>query len=68
MQLTWADIVVANLLADMVSKEGGEMTDMVSKKGGEMLSSFKALDAHNKAVMGLPNIKKWVEKRPKTDH
>jgi hypothetical protein len=54
-QLTWADIGAAMVLTNL--KETFEP---------EILAPFKHLDDLNEMVNDLPNIKKYIEARPKT--
>ena len=54
-KLTWADIAVASLF-----------DDLKIKTGEEIFGEHKSLKNHFNYVMKLPNIKKWVEKRPLT--
>jgi hypothetical protein len=54
--LTWADIGVAMVV-----------TGLKEKVGDEALTAFPHLSALRDHVYGLPNIKHWVETRPKTD-
>ena len=56
LQLTWADIVFSTFCSDFMARHGKDM-----------LKDFDALNAHVDHVMNLPNIKKWIEKRPKTE-
>ena len=53
--VTWADLEVANFWDAMVLR--GLPLDFGPNKN---------LEAHFKAIMELPNIKAWIEKRPKT--
>ena len=55
-QTTWADIALAALFDDLVLKHGEN----------EIFGDNKCLKDHFHCVMKHPNIKKWVEKRPKT--
>ena len=55
-QLTWADIGAAKVV-----------TGLKEKLGDEALKAFPKLSALRDHVYGLPNIKHWVETRPKTD-
>lgn len=54
--LTWADIVFSTFCSDFMARHGKDM-----------LKDFDALNAHVDHVMNLPNIKKWIQKRPKTE-
>ena len=56
LQITWADIEVANFFATPLEHHGEEY-----------FGDNKKLLALVKRVMDCPNIKAWVEKRPKTD-
>ena len=53
--ITWADIEVANQWDAM--KQRGNPVDF---------GANKALEAHDNAISAFPNIKSWMEKRPKT--
>merc|ERR1712029_77082 len=54
--VTWADLLVANFC------------DGVMMKGGDAIFGNCAfLKSHAKLILDLPNIKKWIEARPKTD-
>ncbi len=52
----WADIGAAMVV-----------TGLKEKVGDEALTAFPHLSALRDHVYGLPNIKHWVETRPKTD-
>jgi len=53
--VTWADIEVANFW------------DGIKQRGSPLdFGANKALEAHINAIWALPNIKAWMEKRPKT--
>jgi hypothetical protein len=54
--LTWADIAVAHLLSGLKERIGENILD-----------GTKHLAALTDGVINLPNIKKWIETRPKTD-
>jgi glutathione S-transferase len=54
--LTWADIAVAHLLSGLKDRIGGDI-----------LNGTKTLEAFVDDVINLPNIKNWIETRPKTD-
>ena len=54
--MTWADILFANF-----------MNGMEDQIGEKVYGDSKGLKALVHGVFNLPNIKKWVEKRPKTD-
>ena len=56
-QLTWADIVVANMLATLAN-----MLPLSLEEDFPTLEHFK-----NK-IFELPNIKKWIETRPVTEN
>lgn len=54
--MTVADIAIANCMF--------EMTAMIGEQWKAKFADFaKFVDE----IMGLPNIKKWIETRPKTD-
>jgi len=55
-ELTWADIVVANMM-DM----------MCAMVGIDLAKDFPILDEFKNKIYELPNIKNWIETRPKTD-
>ena len=55
-QLTWADIAVAQLLSGLKDRIGANILD-----------STPRLATLVDTTMNLPNIKKWIETRPKTD-
>lgn len=55
-QLTWADIAYY-----------GYFSFLIEKFGEEYLKDTPLLKALVERVGALPNIKKWVESRPKTD-
>ena len=55
-QLTWADIGVSMVL-----------TGLKEKMGDDLLKPFSHLVTLRDHVYNLPNIKNWVETRPKTD-
>ena len=55
-QLTWADIIAANMFDSMSQWLGMDLADKYP-----VLNDFK-----NK-IYDLPNIKKWIETRPVTD-
>ena len=59
LQLTYADIIFVDLMNFFVN---GEPTVP------EQLKKFALLAAHYKRVLDVPEIKAWVEKRPKTEH
>ena len=54
--MTWADILFANF-----------MSGMEGQIGEKVYGDSKGLKALVNGVLNLPNIKKWIEKRPKTD-
>ena len=54
--MTWADIAVAHLLSGLQDRMGSQILD-----------ETKHLAALTHDVINLPNIKKWIETRPKTD-
>ena len=54
--MTWADIEVAN-----------QFSAPLEKHGEAFFGPNKKLLALTKRVMELPNIKAWIEKRPKTE-
>jgi len=56
-ELTWADIVVANMLATLAN-----MLPLSLEEDFPTLENFK-----NK-IFELPNIKKWIETRPVTEN
>ncbi|OXU20371.1 hypothetical protein TSAR_005884 [Trichomalopsis sarcophagae] len=56
-KLTWADLYFVSLL-DMFNFRSGE---------GDILKNKPHLKALEQKVLQLPNIKAWVEKRPKSD-
>ena len=58
-QLTYADIIFFDLMNFL---EKGEPT------APKALEKFPLLAAHHKRVLDVPEIKKWVETRPKTEH
>ena len=58
-QLTYADIIFFDLMNLL---EKGEPT------APKALEKFPLLAAHHKRVLDVPEIKKWVETRPKTEH
>ena len=43
------------------------LTNLKEKVGAEVLESHKELSQLNDMVNDLPNIKKYIEARPKTD-
>jgi len=53
-KVTWADLHFMNVIA------------MFKSMNAEVLSKFPKLDALEKRVCALPNIKKWLETRPET--
>ena len=53
--VTWADIEVANFW-DGMKQRGSPLN----------FGANKALEAHVNAIWALPNIKAWMDKRPKT--
>ena len=53
--VTWADIEVVNFWDGI--KQNGMTLDF---------GANKALEAHCEAILALPKIKEWIEKRPKT--
>ena len=53
--VTWADIEVANFW-DGMKQRGSPLN----------FGANKALEAHVNAIWASPNIKAWMEKRPKT--
>lgn len=55
-QLTWADIYFVAQL---------EYINTMLKK--DLLTGFENLKALREKVLAIPNIKKWVEKRPKSE-
>jgi len=55
-QLTYADIGVAMVV-----------TGLKERVGEEAIRPFPHLSALRDHVYGLPNIKHWIETRPKTD-
>ena len=55
-QLTWADIVTANMLDFL-----GNLLTLDMEKDFPTLLAFKA------KIFELPNIKKWIESRPVTE-
>ena len=55
-ELTWAGIGAAMVL-----------TNLKEKVGAEVLESHKELSQLNDMVNDLPNIKKYIKARPKTD-
>ena len=56
LQLTWADLSFANLFGNLRARFGDEM-----------FGDHSVLKDHIDHVLSLPNIKKWVEKRPQTE-
>nr|XP_058952799.1 glutathione S-transferase 1-like [Pocillopora verrucosa] len=58
-KLTYADIIFFDLMNLL---EKGEPT------APKALEKFPLLAAHHKRVLDVPEIKKWVETRPKTEH
>ena len=56
LQLTWADIVVANMLDLMAG-----LLEI------NLEADFSTLDAFKCKIFNLPKIKKWIETRPVTD-
>ena len=54
--MTWADIVFANF-----------MQGLEAKMGEKVYGDSKGLKDLVHGVLNLPNIKQWIEKRPKTD-
>lgn len=56
-KLTWADLHFVSLL------------DMLNfRSDGDILKNKPHLKALEQKVLQLPNIKAWVEKRPKSDY
>ena len=55
LQLTWADIVVANFCEELLKRGGAAVFD-----------KNNVLKSHLEMVLNLPKIKKWIEERPKT--
>ena len=43
------------------------LTNLKEKFGADLLDSYKELSQLNDLVNDLPNIKKYIEARPKTD-
>ena len=54
--MTWADFEVSNFFQIVLGKHGEKA-----------FGANKQLLALTKSVMEMPNVKAWVEKRPKTD-
>lgn len=57
LQLTIADIALAAALNVIAARVGDDW-----KKHAPLLT------AHVDKVLGMPNIKKWIESRPQTDN
>ena len=57
MQLTWADLAFADFFGNQLK----------ARFGDEMFGDHEVLKDHIDHVMSIPNIKKWVEKRPQTE-
>ena len=58
-QMTYADITFFNLCN--VFAEGKPIVP-------KQISEFLLLVEHYKRVLNVPEIKAWIDKRPKTDH
>ena len=56
LQLTWADLAFAEFFGSLEERFGDAV-----------FGNAKSLKEHIHHVMSLPNIKKWVEMRPKTE-
>ena len=56
LQLTWADIAVADCMANVVQYTKADLA-----KDSPKLNAFKD------KIFELPKIKTWIETRPKTD-
>jgi len=55
-ELTWADLAFADFFSGLEARYGEAI-----------FGDHKSLKEHIHRVMSLPNIKKWVENRPKTE-
>ena len=56
LQLTWADIIAAN------------MFDLVGQwLGFDLAKEYPKLNDFKNKIYDLPNIKKWIDTRPVTD-
>ena len=56
LQLTWADIIVADMTQSLASRH----PDI------DIFTDHKDLKNHVNKILNLPNIKKWIENRPQT--
>ena len=61
-QLTWADLVLVDVLETFVS--GHAL--MPAYKNPEALKNFKVLSDYKTKIENIPKIKAHIEKRPKT--
>lgn len=66
--LTYADIMIAMLLDFLVCSNEKAFADVsgVDDRFDLLKNKFPLLDKHRLMVDNLPNIKAWIEKRPKT--
>ena len=60
-KVSQADVMMAHLFSPANLKVMGDVGD------GELASAAASLPDHVAKVNALPNIKAWIEKRPKTD-
>ncbi|EGT49937.1 CBN-GST-38 protein [Caenorhabditis brenneri] len=54
--LTWIDLLVAQHSADLLGREPADLFDSVPE-----------MREHSKRIQEIPQIKKWIESRPKSD-
>lgn len=52
--LTWMDLAIAQHSADLLEADG------------KILDTFLEMKDHQKKIHSIPNVKKWIEKRPVT--
>jgi len=54
-KLTWADLYLANF-----------MQIWTENHGKDLLANCPTLEKHMNKIINIPEIKEWIEKRPKT--
>ena len=65
-QLTWADIVVSDIITTLSGDRfGGDAKAIGAKLAKEHSDK---VSAYVDSIFDLPNIKKWIETRPKTEN